>query len=96
MPAALLAMSHSPCSPEPPAEEVQAELDQNSLRLRTLSTTTPRPIVVFWPDHFNGFFYELMPPFCIGFEAFGTGDYDSFDSDLNVDTALRKLCSICS
>ena len=29
-------------------------------------------VVVFGPDHFNGFFYELMPAFCIGTAAEGT------------------------
>ncbi|ALZ99342.1 3-carboxyethylcatechol 2,3-dioxygenase [Corynebacterium glutamicum] len=88
MPAALLAMSHSPLlHHNPPGEEVQAELDQKFAEIKEFVTSyDPDQIVVFWPDHFNGFFYELMPPFCIGFEAFGTGDYNSFDGDLNVDT----------
>jgi 2,3-dihydroxyphenylpropionate 1,2-dioxygenase len=29
----------------------------------------PDLVVVFGPDHFNGFFYELMPVFCIGTAA---------------------------
>jgi hypothetical protein len=29
----------------------------------------PDLVVVFGPDHFNGFFYELMPAFCIGTAA---------------------------
>ncbi len=32
----------------------------------------PDLVVVFGPDHFNGFFYELMPAFCIGTAAEGT------------------------
>lgn len=92
MPAALLAMSHSPLlHHNPPAEEVQAELDQKFDEIKKfVHDYDPDRIVVFWPDHFNGFFYELMPPFCIGFEAFGTGDYDSFDGDLNVDTKTAE------
>ena len=31
----------------------------------------------FAPDHYNGFFYRLMPPFCIGYAAESIGDYDS-------------------
>src|SRR3546814_3070368 len=26
----------------------------------------PELVLVFAPDHFNGFYYEVMPPFCIG------------------------------
>lgn len=86
MPAAMLAMSHSPLlHHNPPSAEVQAELDENFAAVKKFVTDfDPDQIVVFWPDHFNGFFYELMPAFCIGYEAFGTGDYDSFDGRLNV------------
>lgn len=92
MPAALLAMSHSPLlHHNPPADEVQRELDAKFDEIKKfVHDYDPDQIVVFWPDHFNGFFYELMPPFCIGFEAFGTGDYDSFDGDLNVPTAVAE------
>jgi 2,3-dihydroxyphenylpropionate 1,2-dioxygenase len=31
-----------------------------------------------------------MPPFCIGFKAHGTGDYDSFDGELNVPTEIAE------
>ena len=30
---------------------------------------------MFGPDHFNGFFYELMPSFCIGTAAMGSHDW---------------------
>ena len=32
-------------------------------------------MVAFGPDHFNGFFYELMPMFCIGTAAQGSKDW---------------------
>ena len=35
----------------------------------------PELVVVFGPDHFNGFFYELMPMFCIGTSAQGSKDW---------------------
>lgn len=92
MPAALLAMSHSPLlHHNPPPAEVQEELDKAFAEVKKFVTDyDPDTIVVFWPDHFNGFFYELMPPFCIGFEAFGTGDYDTWDGPFNVDTATAE------
>lgn len=26
----------------------------------------PELVVLFAPDHYNGFFYDVMPPFCLG------------------------------
>ncbi|MFF1257454.1 hypothetical protein ACFVZT_11530, partial [Streptomyces sp. NPDC058321] len=34
----------------------------------------------------NGFFYDLMPPFCIGYEAMGVGDYGTTEGPLSVPT----------
>lgn len=35
----------------------------------------PELIVIFGPDHFAGFLYDLMPPFCIGLRAQAIGDF---------------------
>ena len=48
------------------------ELDQCAMALHTFN---PDLVVVFGPDHFNGFFYELMPMFCIGTAAQGSKDW---------------------
>ena len=45
------------------------ELDSCAAALHAFN---PDLVVVFGPDHFNGFFYELMPAFCIGTAAEGT------------------------
>jgi hypothetical protein len=42
------------------------ELESASAALHAFN---PDLVVVFGPDHFNGFFYELMPAFCIGTSA---------------------------
>lgn len=93
MPAALLAMSHSPLlHHNPPGDDVQTELDQHFAEItKFVADFAPDEVVVFWPDHFNGFFYELMPPFCIGFDGFGTGDYGSFDGRLDVAPSAEDL-----
>lgn len=44
------------------------EIEQCSAALHKFS---PDLVVIFGPDHFNGFFYELMPMFCIGTAAQG-------------------------
>jgi Catalytic LigB subunit of aromatic ring-opening dioxygenase. len=36
----------------------------------------PTLIITFGPDHFNGFFYDLMPSFCVGIRAKAAGDWD--------------------
>jgi 2,3-dihydroxyphenylpropionate 1,2-dioxygenase len=35
----------------------------------------PELVVAFGPDHFAGFFYDLMPPFCVGVRAQAMGDF---------------------
>ncbi len=36
----------------------------------------PELVIIFGPDHFKGFFYDMMPPFTIGIRAEAIGDYD--------------------
>lgn len=52
----------------------------------------PELIVVFGPDHFNGFFYELMPSFCIGTAAIGTKDWHLESGPLRVPRELALSC----
>jgi len=51
-----------------------------------LAAFRPDVVVVFGPDHYNGFFYDLMPPFCVGVEAVGVGDYQTAKGPLRVDS----------
>ncbi len=92
MPQALVCMSHSPLLEfTNPPEEVRAAVDEafNAVR-QFVKEYDPDIIINFGPDHYNGFFQDLMPPFCIGYKAFGTGDYDSFDGDLDVPTDIAE------
>ncbi len=43
---------------------------------------------MFAADHYNGFFYELMPPYCIGLAATSIGDYGSAAGPLPVPREL--------
>jgi 2,3-dihydroxyphenylpropionate 1,2-dioxygenase len=45
---------------------------------------SPDLCIVFYPDHFNGFFYDLMAPFCIGTAAVSVGDYGTAPGEMNV------------
>jgi 2,3-dihydroxyphenylpropionate 1,2-dioxygenase len=44
----------------------------------------PDLVIQFSPDHFNGFFYDLMPAFCIGTAARSLGDWDTAEATLPV------------
>lgn len=50
----------------------------------------PELVVLFTPDHFNGFFYDLMQPFCIGTAASAIGDFGTVAGELPVPTALAS------
>lgn len=92
MPQALLCMSHSPLleHTNPPAE-VKAAVEEAFEKARAfVKDFDPDLIINFGPDHYNGFFYDLMPPFCIGYEALGTGDYNSWDGPINVPTSISQ------
>jgi 2,3-dihydroxyphenylpropionate 1,2-dioxygenase len=53
----------------------------------------PELVVLFAPDHFNAFFYDMMPPFCIGVHADSIGDYGSQAGPLSVATQLAAECA---
>lgn len=59
---------------------------------KALHAFNPDLVVVFGPDHFNGFFYELMPAFCIGTAAVGTKDWHLESAPLRVPRELALSC----
>ena len=74
----LICAAHSPLmnylQPDPAvAAPVHAALAQLAEEVRTYD---PELIVIFGTDHFAGFLYDLMPPFCIGLRAQAMGDFD--------------------
>lgn len=83
---AFLGMSHTPLwGLNPIAADIEAELDRAVAQARDLvHNFAPDLIVLIGPDHYNGFFNELMPPFCIGTQAQAIGDYGTPAGDLNV------------
>jgi 2,3-dihydroxyphenylpropionate 1,2-dioxygenase len=92
----LICCSHSPLMTtdvEESSENVHAEffreLDSCAAALRRFA---PELVVVFGSDHFNGFFYELMPAFCIGTAAEGTRDWRLESGPLRVPRELAMAC----
>jgi 2,3-dihydroxyphenylpropionate 1,2-dioxygenase len=88
VPTALVAMSHSPLLElVDPGPDTAAAVEEAFGAARAfVDDFDPELIVSFGPDHYNGFFYELMPPFCLGYEAVSIGDYGSASGPLDVPT----------
>src|ERR1700685_3361743 len=84
---ALVTMSHSPLMAfTEPAVETRARVDMALGGARKfIAEFDPELVVLFGPDHYNGFFYDMMPSFCIGGAAESIGDYDTPAGPLPVD-----------
>lgn len=63
---------------------------------RHIINYAPELVVVFAPDHFNGFFYDAMPCFCLGIESSSSPDWGIPQGNLNVprDIALEMLAAV--
>ncbi|TDV09252.1 3-carboxyethylcatechol 2,3-dioxygenase [Paraburkholderia caballeronis] len=98
MPIHLECLSHTPLHGYfDPAPDVVAEVERVMAAARErVRAYEPELIVVFAPDHFNGFFYDMMPPFCIGAAATAIGDFKSLAGRLPVpdDLALALTESV--
>jgi 2,3-dihydroxyphenylpropionate 1,2-dioxygenase len=88
-------MSHSPLLNLPgPAQDLLDDIDGALAQARQfVESFDPELVVIFAPDHYNGFFYKLMPPFCIGTEAQGVGDYGTHKGPLDVPEATAVGCA---
>jgi 2,3-dihydroxyphenylpropionate 1,2-dioxygenase len=84
---AFLGMSHSPLiGLNAVAAQVEHDLHAAIDAARGLAQAfAPELVVIVGPDHYSGFFNELMPPFCVGTQAVAVGDYQSPAGPLNVD-----------
>jgi 2,3-dihydroxyphenylpropionate 1,2-dioxygenase len=52
----------------------------------------PELVVIFGPDHFKGFFYDMLPSFTVGVRATAIGDYDIGAGDFAVPEGLALDC----
>jgi 2,3-dihydroxyphenylpropionate 1,2-dioxygenase len=83
---ALVCVSHSPlmyCYARKPAcfEETERLFAQ---RAAAVLAFDPELVIVLGPDHFNGFFLNVMPPFCAGLRCAAVGDIGGFAGTLRV------------
>jgi 2,3-dihydroxyphenylpropionate 1,2-dioxygenase len=84
---AFVGISHTPLmglNPIGKAAELTLHQALADLRAR-VHAFAPERIVLIAPDHYNGFFNALMPPFCVGSQAWSVGDYLSRAGQLRVD-----------
>ncbi|MEU9345269.1 3-carboxyethylcatechol 2,3-dioxygenase [Streptomyces sp. NPDC048278] len=94
MNAAAVGLSHSPLiGRNDPAPDVLAAVEEAVEGARSfVRDFDPELVVLYAPDHYNGFFYKEMPPFCLGTDANAVGDFGSTAGPLSVDTeAARAL-----
>jgi 2,3-dihydroxyphenylpropionate 1,2-dioxygenase len=92
MSVALLATSHSPLLESADLDPAVAdELDNAFTTARSfVEDFDPDLVINLGPDHYNGFFYQLMPPYCIGFAAESIGDYGSQAGRLDVPEDIAR------
>ena len=88
-------MSHSPLLNLPgPSQDLLDDIDGALAQARDfVADFDPELVVIFAPDHYNGFFYRTMPPFCIGTAAHGVGDYGTHQGPLDVPEATAVDCA---
>ncbi|MEM5433024.1 3-carboxyethylcatechol 2,3-dioxygenase [Cupriavidus oxalaticus] len=91
MPLHLECLSHTPLHGYfDPAPQILAEVERAQAAARArVEAFDPELVIAFVPDHYNGFFYDLMPQFCVGVAASAVGDFKSLAGPLSVpsDTA---------
>ncbi|GAB2939790.1 MULTISPECIES: 3-carboxyethylcatechol 2,3-dioxygenase [Streptomyces] len=92
MTAAAVGLSHSPLiGKNDPAPDVLARVDEAVEGAREfIRAYDPELVVLYAPDHYNGFFYKEMPPFCLATEAHAVGDFGTSAGPLSVDTAAAR------
>lgn len=91
----LQCMSHTPLKGYfDPDLDVVNEVAQHIQAVREkIDSFNPEVIYLFAPDHFNGFFLDVMPQFCIGMQAVSVGDYATPAGPLNVPRAVAEACA---
>jgi 2,3-dihydroxyphenylpropionate 1,2-dioxygenase len=93
---AAVGLSHSPLiGKNDPAPEVLARVEAAVDGARAfVREFDPELVVLYAPDHYNGFFYKEMPPFCLATEAHAVGDFGSQAGPLSVDAEAARLLAV--
>ncbi|KAF4334516.1 2 3-dihydroxyphenylpropionate 1 2-dioxygenase [Fusarium beomiforme] len=80
-----------------PSEAILGEVDDYIKETRRkIAAFDPELVVLFAPDHFNGFFHDVMPSFCVGIEANAIGDFNTPKGPLSTEPELAmRLAEYC-
>src|SRR3546814_2584263 len=96
----LICASHTPLMDHVEADPaIDAEVRSAFARLGDeVRAFDPELVIQFAPDHFKGFFYDMLPPFTVGIRAEAIGDYDigsgAFDKSEEHTSELQSLMRI--
>jgi 2,3-dihydroxyphenylpropionate 1,2-dioxygenase len=88
-------LSHTPLVGHvDPTQDVLDEVSAVVAAARArIAAFDPELVILFSPDHYNGFFYDVMPSFCIGTGAHAIGDFGTLAGPLDVPQALAEACA---
>lgn len=94
MPIKLLCASHTPLMDHVETDPaIDAEVRGHFRALaEDVRDYDPELVIIFSPDHFKGFFYDMLPPFTVGVRASAIGDYDIGSGDFNVPEEMAIDC----
>ena len=94
MPIKLICTAHTPLMDHVETDpDVDAAVRaQFSALAEEVKAYDPELVIVFAPDHFKGFFYEMLPPFTVGVRASAIGDYDIGSGEYDVPEDLAVDC----
>ena len=94
MPLKMICASHTPLMDHVEADpDVDAQVRRCFRDLAAdVKAYDPDLIVIFAPDHFKGFFYDMLPPFTVGVRATSIGDYDIGGGELSVPEHMAVDC----
>lgn len=87
MPVRAVCMSHSPIMASSPSKPPsQSEIDAAFRAQREAAEAfDPELVVILGADHYTGFTYQVMPPFCLGAQAVAVDDEGGFPGRLRTD-----------
>jgi len=82
----LKCLSHTPLRGyNDPAPEIVAEVEYQLIKAKAeIDAFNPELIIIFSPDHYNGLFYDLMPPFVLATDAESVADYGTLPGKLSI------------
>lgn len=94
MPVRMICASHTPLMDHVDTDPViDADVRTHFRELaQQVREYDPELVIIFAPDHFKGFFYDMLPAFTVGVRATAIGDYDIGEGDFNVPEALALDC----